>query len=232
MAADEKTLELIRKLLAKAEGTTFEAEAAAFYAKAQELMAKYAIEEHQLKTDPANPFAGIEERPVSVGGHHPLVKAKRQLLSVVAQANRVRPFTTGRNGRGEYMILVGFSRDIDFVEMLWTSILTHLSTSAEHAARNNNRINPVQYRTSFAHGYVIRIGQRLFAPQDAAITQALVVISNAVDAYVNDSFEHRKDRPGATMGRQPLDPYAMAEGAAAANNADLAFGRQTVTAGA
>lgn len=85
-----KILHKVRRLLALAEGTKFEEEAASAWAKAQELMQEYAIDEALARQQET----GTQEKIVT----HiiPFVKRqarrarKRELLRVVAGANRVR----------------------------------------------------------------------------------------------------------------------------------------------
>ena len=77
----------IRALLAKAESTRFEAESDALTAKAQELMARHAIDDAVARSARSS-----EERPVArrIAVDQPYAVAKSHLLHVVATANGVR----------------------------------------------------------------------------------------------------------------------------------------------
>ena len=79
-------LDDVRALLAKAEASTFAEEAEAFSSKAQELMARYAIERAMLEGlvgdgDPVTTEIRIPD---------PYASAKFALLSAVSQPNRCR----------------------------------------------------------------------------------------------------------------------------------------------
>src|SRR5205807_2396905 len=81
--ADARILERVRALLAKAESTTFPEEAEALSAKAQELMARYAIDRALL--------GGVGDGPHGVGGRRihiddPYARSKFLLVDVVADA--------------------------------------------------------------------------------------------------------------------------------------------------
>src|SRR4051794_24470656 len=79
VAGDERVLRRIRGLLAKAESTEFPDEAEALTAKAQELMARHAVDAAFLGADPATGGrAGMATRRVHVDD--PYVRAKTQLL--------------------------------------------------------------------------------------------------------------------------------------------------------
>ena len=83
----EKMLERVRRLLAKAEGASTEAERDAYNAKAAELIARYGIEEALLAED-------RQERQVPgdlvVGLDPPYARDKGSLLAAIAGPLRVR----------------------------------------------------------------------------------------------------------------------------------------------
>ena len=112
---DERTLAKVRALLAKAESTTFPAEAEALSAKAQELMTRYRIDGVQLagEGDP-----GPSGRRVWID--QPYIGPKVALLRAVARANSCRAIEIGSDG---CVHLVGHARDLEAVELLFTSLL-------------------------------------------------------------------------------------------------------------
>src|SRR5574339_993610 len=108
----------VRSLLKKAESTPFEEESAAFFAKAQELVIKYAIDEEALwRNDPSKReeiiTADIEIKDRGTGS------AMRQMLYQVATNSRCRMWY--RPG-GNNSTIAGFSSDVIFTEMLFSSI--------------------------------------------------------------------------------------------------------------
>ena len=112
---DNRMLTKVRALLAKAESTDFEEEAGALTAKAQELMARHAID-HAMVTgrddsDPCGRRIGIDD-PYALG--------KANLLAAVAGANRCRAVWMDRYG---FSTVFGFPGDLDIVDLLYTSLL-------------------------------------------------------------------------------------------------------------
>ena len=84
---DDPMLVKVRALLAKAESTEFEAESDAFTAKAQELMARHAIDDAVARAGSSRREAPVTRR---IAVDDPYVDAKSQLLVVVARPNGVR----------------------------------------------------------------------------------------------------------------------------------------------
>ena len=80
---DAKALKLIRALLAKAEATTFEAEADAFTAKAQEMMTRHSIDAALLASTAAGSrhASGVESRRVHID--NPYAEEKAGFLSAI-----------------------------------------------------------------------------------------------------------------------------------------------------
>jgi hypothetical protein len=136
-----KYADKIAKLLAKAESTTPE-EAEMLTAKAQELMAQYAIDEAMIEA--ARGFSGEsskygEEEFVAIGIYR---YSLSKLTHVVLQANGLRTFEwTGKNPRvvdgklyKETVVVVGCGQkgDLDRVRVLNTSLMLQAIT-AENA---------------------------------------------------------------------------------------------------
>ena len=84
---DEKALRVIRGLLAKAEATTFEAEAEAFTSKAQELMTRHSIDAAVVAqaTSGTRLAAGVVSRRVHID--NPYADEKATFLSAIADVN-------------------------------------------------------------------------------------------------------------------------------------------------
>src|SRR3954470_13978333 len=86
----KQVLDRVRGLLAKAEATSFPAEAEAFTAKAQELMARHAID--RIVVDAGGSQSPHARRIVLVA---PYAKAKFHLLAQVGAANRCKVIGAG-----------------------------------------------------------------------------------------------------------------------------------------
>jgi hypothetical protein len=154
---DPKLLTRIRALLAKAEATTFEDEADAFTAKAQELLTRYAIDEALLQT----PGTVGEPSLRRILLDDPYASAKAQLVATVAHANGCRAVYSSDVA---WVTVFGYDRDLDAVELLVASLLTQATramvrfgSQVDAAGRPRTR----SFRQAFLLGFASRIGIRL-----------------------------------------------------------------------
>lgn len=163
--AGEEIMAKIRALLAKAESTSFEAEAEALTAKAQQLMARHAVDEAVARANGCRSEAPTMRRiPVD----DPYASAKEALLRAVAGANGVRTVSYGRLG---LVALVGFASDIDAVEVLFTSLLVQATRAMVERGRvtdGRGRSRTRSYRQSFLLAYASRVRERLHAAASVA----------------------------------------------------------------
>lgn len=220
---DQRVLDRVRKLLAKAEhpGTPAE-EAQAFSAKASALMAAYAID--QALVEASRPSAATPiVREIEVDAPYAMPRAV--LLDRVARAHRVRTVIGPDAGSGRRRCtLVGFPVDLDIVEVLFTSLLLQASTAMLHASSDLDR--PKAFRRAFLLGYADVIGARLAtvreqtdADADRGRPGAALVLadrSDKVDALFAREFPHlRRLRMTTTSGG------GLSAGRAAGARADL-----------
>ena len=201
--ANAKVLEKVRALLAKAESTTFPEEAEALSAKAQELMARHAIDAAMVG---AGAGAGANgPTGVRVPVDDPYAGAKSILLSEVAAANRCRAVWS----KGfSFSTVLGFESDLEFVDVLYTSLLVQ-ATSAMVAAGSQvdrtGRSRTRSFRQAFLLAYASRIGPRLREAEAAsraaaaeqygpALLPVLADRSDAVRAAEAAAFPHLVSR--------------------------------------
>lgn len=188
---DPTVLSRVRALLAKAESTTFEAEAEALTAKAQELIARHAIDV-ALLGDVADVPGG---RRILI--ERPYARAKFQLLGGIARANHCRAVW---HGGIEVASVIGHSDDLHLVEVLYTSLLVQ-GTSAVLAASRRGEVegSTRAWRNAFWLGFAGRIGQRLAAASAAAraehtarhgddLLPVLAARKDAVDRALAEAF--------------------------------------------
>jgi Protein of unknown function (DUF2786) len=176
---DEKVLGKVRALLAKAESTTFEEEADALTSKAQELMARHAIDLAMLESDPSNGAAasGAVARRIHV--EDPYFDPKSVLLAVVARANNCTAVSVPPLGM---ITLFGFPSDLDIVELLFTSLLTQATSSMVAAGssvdmRGTSRTK--SFRRAFILAFAVRVGERLREATKAATDDAKVTMGES-----------------------------------------------------
>lgn len=189
---DGRVLERVRAMLAKAESTTFAEEAEAFTAKAQELMARHAVD--RAMVDGARQSGATAGRRIGVDD--PYAQPKSLLLSVVASANRCRSVWSGELG---FSTVFGHGPDLDGVELLYTSLLVQ-ATAAMAAAGSQvdryGRSRTRSFRSSFLAAYAQRIGQRLRECTEAAEAAGaaehgagLLPVLAALDQEVEDAVK-------------------------------------------
>ncbi|MBA3741603.1 DUF2786 domain-containing protein [Sporichthya sp.] len=220
-----KYLARVRALLAKAESTTFEEEADALTAKAQELITKYALEA-LLASETMEPGNGngVETRRLILNA--PYVSAKASLVDAVAGANRCRCVFTPAD---DLVTLLGTPGDLDAVDLLTTSLLTQ----AEVAMRQHRRefgyggsSTIKSFRRAFLLAFAVRIRQRLAEAAAAVVAESadrdrlLPVLTRhaaEVDARVAELFPTLRTARRSTVSNSA----GWAAGKAAADRARL-----------
>jgi hypothetical protein len=230
---DPKILARVRALLAKAESTTFPEEAEALTAKAQELIARHAIEAAMLEggdgqTPPAARRLGVDD---------PYASAKALLLSKVAEASRCRAVWDSGFG---FSTVFGFPAELDAVELLYTSLLVQATAAmvAEGKRPEQRRQRSRGFRQSFLVSFASRIGERLRETTATVVSEAsaahggalLPVLASRSEA-VNDacaaafprttvSSTAARDQAGWVAGRVAADMASLAVGEALPNGDD------------
>lgn len=167
-AADPKVTQRVRALLAKAESTDFPEEAEAFTAKAQELIARHAIDQAMLDAGADHPGRGTAGRRLLIDD--PYAKAKSLLLNQVVAANRC---TCVWHPDFSMSTVFGQPGDIDAVELLFTSLLTQGTAAMVTAGRSlGAQARERSFRQSFLVAFASRIGERLSDATAAAVDAA------------------------------------------------------------
>jgi Protein of unknown function (DUF2786) len=226
--ATDAVLARIRQLLAKAESTTFEAEALAFTAKAQELMTRHAIDSALVHDTEDDRHDGPITRTVHIDA--PYSSAKARLLQTVAQAGRCRAvYYEARSCSA----VAGFPDDVAAVELLFTSLLVQAQGALAEAARRapaGTSPRSRGFRSAFLRGFDHRIDQRLREINDAfyasvvaergdAFLPALRSREQEVEDYYSETF-----RVILKPVRSGHDPAGWASGTLAADTAHLTSG--------
>ena len=160
----------VRALLAKAESTTFDAEAEALTAKAQELMARHRIDRAVLEHD----FQASRTRPLGrrIAVDDPYAEAKAVMLGEIAAANGCEAVWS--KGLG-FTTAFGFADELDAVEELFTSLLVQATVALR---REGSKVDPygrsrtTRFRRSFLVAFGVRIGRRLRETVAATVTAA------------------------------------------------------------
>lgn len=221
-------LQKIEALLRKAESTHFEEEAAAFYAKAQELMEKYAISEEALwKLDPSKSESPILET-VHIKGD--AAYDKFVLLSTLAQVNRCQAWKNnsgGRRDRSYDVRIAGYPSDIAFVTALYASLLLQLDLACVLAEVEEDYIESLRtWRISFTEAYCSRVSRRLLEqhkrrqePSTGSSKELVLAREKKVEDYVTNELGlvfHTLN-----FNRNSFDSRAYSKGQEAGDQADI-----------
>lgn len=234
-AVEERILERVRALLAKAESTTFDAEADTFTAGAQALMARHSIDAAMLAA--AAPGRAVGEGPTArrISIDPPYEGPKVALLDAVATANRCRTVWSKELG---FVTFFGFGTDLSAVETIFTSLLVQSTRAMARAGTRTyagGQSRTRSFRTSFLSAFAHRIGERLrevteeetSAREGAAggeSGRALVLVLEERTAEVDDAvtqafpdlvskpLSHASDAEGWHAGTRAADAASILEG--------------------
>jgi len=228
---DQGLLTRVRALLAKAESTTFAAEAEALTAKAQELMVRHSIDETLVHARESGGHYDVCARRLHLDDPYAMTKAL--LVQEVADANQVRAVWDNVLGAST---MIGMEADCAQVELLVTSLLiqaTRAMTEHGHAGRTGGVSRSPTFRRSFLTGYAIRIGQRLTETADRVAaeygTELVPLLAErraAVDEAAEELFPHV-----SRGGSRTVDLRGWHAGTTAADQAVLPRGRLSASDG-
>jgi hypothetical protein len=225
MNDQEKLFDKIRKLLRQAENTPHEEEARTFYAKAQELMLRFRIEESLLWVNDPSKRESIDTIDIGIKDKQPGARYKRLILLRIAQLSSCRMYYIHAGNQSK---VVGFPQDLVWTDMLYSSIMSQASFAmAKAQAIDGDGINTRTFRNNFYRGFANRIIERLDETYKQAVesvaysgSTALVLASRAaqVDQYVDKNLNlGRASRPGAFQ----YNEKAMTHGRLAADVTDI-----------
>ncbi len=213
---DNRILDRVRALLAKAESTDFPAEAETYSAKAQELIARHSIEAALTSRDQPEvlPFAR------RIGVDHPYESEKATLLDAVARANHCHSVWSPELG---FSTIFGFDADIDGVELLYTSLLVQANKAMTRAEPAKGKARVKAFRRSFLVAYAVRIGERMRQTARAEIDRHtdLLPVLRSRDGQVREVVEKIFPHTVRSRGRRVDSWEGWDSGRAAADEAQL-----------
>jgi Protein of unknown function (DUF2786) len=224
---DGKALKLIRALLAKAEGTTFEAEADAFTEKAQELMTRHSIDMAMLAAHAAGSTAqyGVDSRRVHID--NPYAEEKATFLGAIADVNGAKCIWHPSAG---FSTLMGFAVDLQLTDVLFTSLLVQATHASAAATAHDKTLRTPSFRRAFIVSFADRISERLESASRHVTEEAeheygdamLPVLAQreaAVEQAYSEAFPH-----AVAMKAKRYNAYGWHAGREAADRADIGAG--------
>ncbi len=229
MSTDDQKLDVIRKLLAKAEKAATPEEATAYNAKAAEMMARHGVDAALLAATGARPDRMIEQL---IDMTDPYSTEKAQLASWVGQALGCRALRyMGGRGRVRAVGLFGYESDIRRTEVLFTSLLLQATQQVVHqrpASWSGESVSA--FRRTWLTGFATEIHRRLSVAEHAAAEKhdaapvqegpsAALVLADRRSAVEKAFLDRHPDlQPGR---RRKLTGSGYASGQAAGRRAQL-----------
>ena len=242
MTESDRLVDRVGKLLAQAEGTDNEHEAAAFVERAQQLATEHAVDlelarARQLERQPRGTSEPLVQERLEVGQRGRRGNRHRVLLyAAVAAANDVLVNVAHDS---TYVLGFGHHTDLAVVERLWSSLAVQMAAAAQRRMdRGEHRaagISGLSWRLSFYDGFAEAVGERLQRARERAIEQtrpaaptgepsaALVLREKGerVKSFYDTASEARGSWRGAWSGRTQSSGAAMASGRTDGERADL-----------
>lgn len=157
-AATDAWTTRVRALLDKAESTDFPEEAESLIAKAQELMARHAIDDAMVQRSRSANQDDVEVRTIPISP--PYASAKAALLGAVATANECRVVWRNSGDGIAEATMVGHATDLDNTETLYLALSLH-AVRAMLSAEVPRGDTPRRFRRAFLLAFAGRIGERL-----------------------------------------------------------------------
>lgn len=168
---EDVMLDKVAKLLNKAERASTQEEADAFFAKATELMQKYALSEMMVQAR----RSGAQQEPIiekTVKFTGSYAKAHLLLGHYVGQASKCRTVQSSGSKSTEILYLVGFESDVSRAETLIASLLIQ----AQRGVQRFGRTIPEYYtpfekfreRRSYLVGFAEAVSDRMVKSERAA----------------------------------------------------------------
>lgn len=186
-------LDVVRKLLAKAERASTPEEAETYAAKAEELMARYSIDQAALAASEPHRSDPIGTRQITLDGY---ANPKAVLLQGIAKSLNCHVILFPAGGGVKLATIYGHESDLEAFDMLATSLLLQATTAATATHKRAPHINGRTFRHNFLLGFAGRVYQRMQEAREQAVNEstvpgtALAVVdrSKAVDQHIHDTL--------------------------------------------
>jgi hypothetical protein len=233
MDAPESKLEVIRKLLAKAERTATQAEADAYNEKAAELMARHGVDAAMLAAAGEAPRDVIGSRRIAMTD--PYSAEKATLAGRIAYASGCRSVRhLGLTRRQvDAVTVLGFQSDLERVDVLYTSLLVQATRGVVQQRPAWGGESVAAFRRTWLIGFANAVTHRLMAANHRAVAEhdaaatagpsaALVVVARST--MVKKAFDEQYGHLKAGRPRQ-LSGSGYAAGQSAGRWADIGQNR-------
>jgi hypothetical protein len=169
-----RILDRVRALLAKAESSTYPEEIDSLNAKAQELIARFGIDQILLAASGNTVHAsGVAFQRIPVARLRPYAMSKVRLIGVVAIPMGCRVLTMSVKRRLDMVEIWGFPADLQRAELIYTSLLLQADGRvADLYPPSGSGEDAGAYRRSWWVGFTVAISDRVQAQERRAARHA------------------------------------------------------------
>lgn len=222
--AHDERVDKIQKLLAKAERASTEEEASAFFAKAEELMTKWAIDDAMLRASGKMEREEITERIIKFASSS--YEADYRLVKAIGIVHDLK-FLVSKSSKQVY--LIGFPSDIEATMSLFLNLKVQADRFAlkEEVPAWYTSFEKYVYRRSFKTGFADRIGQRLQEQRRSTVAAEAKTRGSGMELVLVDRrkqvdlYFHDRPKGKGRASRITHDYNGSARGRAAGDRADL-----------
>jgi len=245
---DDAMIEKVAKLLAKAERASTEAEAEAFFTKAFELQAKYALDDALIQAKrigSVKPEEIIEKKVPFKGSY---AQAQARLGLAVAEAVRCRPLMSSTSNKSRIAVhIIGYESDVARAETLIASLMIQAQRSLNQFGATiptyYSAFEKFRERRDFWFSYAAQVGSRMrqadahatkefvtervaAGEDEGALTNSMAVALRDRKDTVNDWIDNTYGRLRYTSSRMSGGfGHGQAAGREAGGRADIGQGR-------
>lgn len=163
---DNRQLDRVRGLLAKAESTDSDHEAQALFAKASELMAKYSIDKALLDATAPVPPKPIDKKTTITAAYGTVYS---NLLFRLGKVYNVSVIRLGAR-KGVTVHMFGFDNDIERLEIMFNSIMIQMGQSARRVQGTYYHSVKAE-RRSYLMGYVSGVVDKIEAAERTVVAE-------------------------------------------------------------
>ena len=235
MDAPESKLDVIRKLLAKAERAATQAEADAYNEKAAAMMARHGVDTALLAATGAAPRDVIGSRRIAMTDPYSAEKATLAgRIAYTSGCRAVRHLGMSRR-QIDAVTVLGFESDLERVDVLYTSLLVQATRGVVQQRPVWRDESVAAFRRTWMIGFADAVTQRLLKANERAVAEhdatstagpsaALVVVdrTSKVTKAFDEQYGHLKVGPA-----RRLSGSGYAAGPSAGRRADIGQTRIT-----
>ena len=216
----KKIMDRIKKILALANGTSFQGEAETAMRMAQGYMTSYGLSMTDIEIGEALDEAIVSEPIDRKSSPHQWERILGLAVAVVTDTKSYEKCSHN----GSRLMFMGYKSDVDFAKILFLTMLVAIRMAAQGKYGKDKIYS--HHRLSFRYGCAVRLGERAEEEKQTVVQAqennrfALVVVEkkNRIDLWAKENLnlQNRSRKNGTSLNKE-----AYGQGRNHANNMDL-----------